>query len=320
MRKFIIRFLLIIVITILIILTRITILNIDNFRKSGFRDMPLNNVSNSGSFKAKLDHMISAPNYENCTFLVGSSSMSLNNISGQILSERTGETVYNMSSWNLKPDQLIPFFELMKKDKIRHVLLTFNNWDFGKEVFKIDFDATCDFLNGNKLQRCWTFMDKFNIKTFSRDWNMYSSFSHTNNNYNTLNFDEYGSVQFDTAGFVIDSGRWNAYLDTTGFTYFLQKIEQFDSICKKENIDLHLVYLPAREGLLKEENVIQNRHVSEVLRSRFNGAYTDMQELKIPTEEFADGIHLFKAGAERLTRAIADSLYGPGKVRQASEY
>jgi hypothetical protein len=309
MRRFISRFSLFIALIMVFFFVRIIASNYKNLSKDFLKFVPLNNVSNSISFKAKMDFLINSSNFRNSTFLVIGSSIALNNISGEIISYRTKDCVCNISSWNLKPEQLLHLLGIIDLDKIEYLLLPFNNCDFGKPTLSIDFNSTDLFLNGNNISRFWSFIDKFNINTFSNDWSYKCKYSDINNNYESLRFDEFGSVQLDRDGFVINENRWNESLkDTTGFNYFLKDVIEIDRICQKKRISLILVYLPSRKDLLTNQNVMQNKTVSKILQNEFGKYFLDMQNLNLPISQFSDGNHLFKLGAEKTTNSIIDSL------------
>jgi hypothetical protein len=308
MKRFIIKFLIILSIIAIFILIRVFSENYNNYKKYHFKYIPLNNVSNSPCFKAKLDHLVNSPNFRNCTFLIAGSSMSLSNISGKIISNRLNETVYNISSWGLKPSQLNQFIKQINTDKIKYLLVAFSNWDFGESVYNIDFKATGDLINGNKLTRFWSSIDKFNIFTFSQDWNYRSKFSNCNNCYESLNFDKYGSIQYEPIGFIIEPSRWNVYKDTTGFNNFYNNINELYAICTKHEIALFLVYLPIRSDLLTPLTLVQNQQIAEILKKRFDKSFLDLQHKNIPSNQYWDGFHMFKEGAESITNLIIDTL------------
>lgn len=308
MTKLAFKVLLAAVIGVTIVLFRIITVNLHLIKESQARFMPRNNVSNSPCFKAKLDHLVQSPNFKNCTLLVAGSSMSLNNISGRIIQEQTGESVYNISSWGLKPRQLNEFLQRINVEHVRSLLIGFNNCDFGTTEYRIDFKAVDAALNGNKLRRYWSAVNEFNIQTFSKDWSYRAKFASISNSYQSINFDKFGSVLFEPAGFVINDHRWNARFDSTGFSNFYQGITAISNFCERHKIKLLLAYLPTRPNLLSPEMEIQNQTVSNILCKKFPTSYVDMQKTEIPAAEYCDGIHLFRGGAERLTVAILDSL------------
>ncbi len=308
MKKLIVRIFVIVFFAAIIAFSRIAAYNFNNYKQSALKYMPRNNVSNSGSFKAKIDHIARAENFRHCSFLIAGSSMSLNNISGCTVYNRTKENVYNISSWGFKPGQLNEFLKLIKLDSIKYLLVAFNNCDFGKESYNIDYKAVDALINGNILSRNWSFLYTFNISTFSKDWDYRCDFSTGNHYYQSLNFDEYGSVLLNRKGFQINNKRWNTYYDSTGFNYFFSSVSNLYTTCNKHKVKLILAYLPDRPNLATERNVLQNRYISKVLKTYFGDSFIDLRNINIPLSEYCDGSHLYKEGAELLTNLIIDSL------------
>ncbi len=277
-----------------------------NFDLSNF---PRNNVSNSACFRAKIDHASRTPESKACTFLISGSSMSLNNISGKIIRNRSGEHVYNFSSWNLKPQQTLKFLKSgIIGTNVKIILLAFNNDDFGKAEFTVDYGAAVDALSDNFLTKYWTFIKTFNITTFFEDIEYRTKFAHLTNTYESVDFDETGSRTLDRAGFNISRKRWGLFSDSTGFSVFLTDTKKLHTECEKHNIKLYLVYLPTRPDLLGKKYADQNSAISRELKDNFGNCFIELWESKIIGENYCDGTHLFTEGAEYLTNVMMDSL------------
>lgn len=304
MKKFLIRFLFISAGILLIFYIK----NYQVIKDLDIKKIPRNNLCNSMSFKAKMDHLVSSPNYDKCDLLISGSSISLNNVSGKMLADSLKYTVYNISSWGFKVDQTNRFLNVFEDKKIKHVLVAFNNTDFREVNYNINYETVRSFIEGGKSYRFWLFLCKFNLETFLTDWNRRSIFSKVNNEYRSINFDETGSCQFSKENFKIDAVRWKRYDDTTGFSKFHKDATMLKTICEKRNIDLTLVYLPNREDLLTEKNKAQNDKVGLMLNDTFGKYFIDLHNVKIPAEEYCDGMHYFREGAERVTSYVLDSL------------
>lgn len=234
--------------------------------------------------------------------------MSLDNISADVIQNRSGGKVYNISSWSLKPAQINGLMETLRTDSVRYMLLAFNNWDFGRDGFNIDRQAVHDYIYGNPAKKWWSVYKRFNLNTFSQDWSDHYTYSGIRNHYSSLNFDEYGCIPFEHEGFIISPKRWNAYKDTTGFEIFYNEISKLDNQCKQRSIHLLVAYLPGRPGLLTPKNKLQNKIVSGRLQKLLGNRYVDLQGRMLPLNQFCDGIHLFHDGAVVLTTSLMDSL------------
>jgi hypothetical protein len=285
----------------------VLILHIKDLKQKSIRNIPLNNVCNSISFRAKLDHIHYSQNYKNCTFLIAGSSMSLNNISGNIIHNRTNECVYNIASWGFDIYEINRFLSISKLDNLKYIFVAFNNTDFTNS-FTFDLDATNIFLNGNNFSKTVNFIRNFNIYTFNKDWYSKAKLSAVNNTYQSLNFDNFGSVLMDTTNFEIDEYRWDNYADTSNFNSFYKQVEILDSTCMKHNIILVMTYLPTRTDLLNNEYKLQNKQVSSIMSKKLGERFINLNNFELSSKHYCDGIHFFKSGAEIMTNNALDTL------------
>jgi len=305
MRKFVIKCTIIPIGVIIIIFVKVYF----SAEKFDFTNIPENNVSNSPSYKAKLDHAISNDNFKKCSFLVFGSSMSLNNISGEIIQNRTQQKTYNISSWGTKVEQITKLFKVhLFDERVKYVLVAFNNVDFNVGGYEIDYQATNNYINGNSFDRLRIFLHKLRINTFIEDCNFRNGYSKIRNVYASVFFDKNGSVLLDHKGFEISTDRWKSYNDTTGFEYFFYNINKLNEVCKANKIQLYLVYLPYRNDLLTIDRIKQNAVVSTRLSHNYKSNFINLSNLKVPANYYCDGSHFFKEGADYVTNIIIDSL------------
>src|SRR5580700_7326606 len=96
------------------------------FGKFNFDLIPKNNLTNSVCLRAQMDHLFKSADFRNCTFLIAGSSMSLNNISGLTISNRTGECVYNLSAWGIEPSNVTELLSVLDKKRIKYLTVAFN--------------------------------------------------------------------------------------------------------------------------------------------------------------------------------------------------
>lgn len=309
MRKFIFKFISHFFCLITLIVITIIIQYSNSKMNLKFDTLPKNNLSNNSCFRAKLDHLVKSENYNNCTFLISGSSMSLNNISGQIISKKTNECVYNISAWGTKSNQILELFNIINKRKIKYLLLAFNTCDFNVDTYNINFKDTERYLINGTLVRYWLLLKEINFTSFIDEWKYRTKFSNISNTYESLNFDITGSIQFEHKEFIIDSTRWKTVPDdTSGFNIFHNNINRLYIKCRESKIKLFIVFLPARMDLLNEQRRKSFISLSKTLRSDFQTNYIDLSGMEIPLSKYCDGIHFFKDGAEDITKAVLDSL------------
>lgn len=281
--------------------------------------IPGNNISNSSSFRAKIDHAVRGNHLDGCSFLISGSSMSLNNISGKVIHDRTGLEVYNISSFGTKPRQTI---EMIKhgiiSDNNDFLLVAFNNCDFGDHnSISVDYEATEDLIKGSLLKRIWVFAKTFNLAIFFSDLDEQTKYSELENNYKSLKFDSFGSVLLERSGFRVDSARWREYYDTTGFVVFHKDIRELDSICNERGVEFFLIYLPFRQDLVDDFLEEQNSAVADNLRQLLGYNFINLSRVEIPPGDYCDYAHMFREGAEQITTMALN--YIQGKNTQQTE-
>lgn len=276
--------------------------------KNELKNMPKNNISNSISFKAKLDHMVNSEKLDNCDFLIVGSSMSLNNISGNLIEEKTGYKVYNIASWGLIPKQIFNLLTTIHLNKINKIVLFFNNDDFGDGEFKINYTDVGRYLYGGSLIKSYLFLKHLNMQTFYEDWKIRENFYDKDYAYQSLKFDKTGTTNLKKRGFVINSVRWNKVHDTTGFYFFHQYLIKIDSLCKSKKIEFYAVYLPVREGLKTQISKEKNNAIALSIRTKINHFY-NFNSFTVSDSLFCDGTHMFNEGAEFITKHFLDSLH-----------
>ncbi len=303
------KILLLVFLTLLVILFRIIIFYGSDLRAFGFKHIPLNNLSNSRAFKEKIDQIVVEKPLDSCSFLVAGSSMSLNNIDCKLIHEKTGLAIFNVATWACKIDQINKMLPILKVDNLKYLLVGFNNSDYGPPTFQIDYGSTRQYLHGNNLLRVFIFLSKLNINTFFSDWDNKKNHTEKSNEYASLKYDRFGSVLYDRSNFVIDSGRWKNYGDTSGFRYFYKSLLTLDNICKQRNVKLIVAYLPARKDLLNPNIINMNKTAAAEVKKAFGVRFYNLQNVMINSADYCDGEHLFAEGATQVTGAILDSIY-----------
>lgn len=314
MKNFLIKTLIFVIITVVTIITLIIIINFNNLKTLSLEQLPLNNVSNSDCFRAKTDHITTSDNFRHCTFLIAGSSTALCNISGEIIQERTKNCVYNISSWGLRSEQINKLFEIINIDSVKYLLVAFSNIDFGKAGFTIDYKEADRYINGNKLIKVLSFINKFNINIFTYDCYFRNKFS-KKGAFKSVVFDDYGSALIAQDNLnAIDKAKlyedtiMNKYNDTIGFNYFFNEINKLDSFCNQHKISLNLVYLPNRTILLSRKSQTNSELVSQTLHDKYGKSFIDLHKIVIPLEYYCDNNHISKDGAGIITTIIIDSL------------
>ncbi|GAB3929245.1 hypothetical protein [Larkinella terrae] len=276
-----------------------------------FSEIPTNFISNSVCFNSKLDHLKSNAELKNTNCIILGSSISLNNVDAELLSQKNRLSTYNLSSWGLKPYQAFQFLKSME-DKISpsYLIVTFNNADFGRDDKEIKYSTIYNYLfNNSLLTRIESFMAHFNIRDFMSDWAMRSNFAKRDNVYQSLRFDSHGSILLNSNNFQYSPGiQPLTYRDTTGYLAFQTGIDSIASFCKKRQIRLLLVHSPWKRDVLSPEKNSQIHSISTRMKNRYRNSFLDLSNLSISDHLYVDGGHLYKKGAAIVTSEISHHI------------
>ena len=166
-----------------------------------FKLIPKNNLSNNVCFRAKMDHLAGSDNFKNCSVLIVGSSMSLANMSGQTIENESGQCTYNIAAWGIGIDQTCSLVDIINKERIKYIILAFNNCDFSNTPPVIDFKSTALFINKGPWIRAWLFLKEMSLPTLFSDISFRKDYLNISNNHYSLNFDKTGSIQSEHAGF-----------------------------------------------------------------------------------------------------------------------
>lgn len=288
-----------------------------DIRLHGFRSMPTNNFSNSISFNALVQNLHETNKINELEFLVLGSSMALNNVSAEMMEDSLHLKTYNFSSWGTKGPGLLRIIENIDFSNCRQVLLPFGNQDLNDsiqfEINNLPLINTYLRNSNNWVSQAEAFFYKFNFNNFLDTWKVRSRDLYKTNTYTSLKYGRCGSVLLDSTEFEISAKRYERYFDTTGFSSFFTNINSLHALLAKKNVTLTLVYLPWRDDLITPGRQQANNNVVAALKAKFGKHFINLNNLKIDKSLFCDGSHLFRPGAEMLTRNIIDSIRGNKK-------
>lgn len=295
----------------LLLLIGIVLLAVFRVRYSGYNSqfVPLNHLSNSICYNGNFQNLAQNAALKDEEFLVMGSSMSLNNVSGEMIGDSFHCKAYNLSSWGFRSDKLIDFFKTVPLPSCKKVVVAFNNIDFGINYgAHYDFPLTNRYISGGAFDKWLAFVRTFNFLEFDRTFVERKISMPRNDKYFALGYDRYGSILLDTAHFKIDQYRYFSYTDTAGFDVFYHNVQLLKKQLDERGIRLYLVYLPYRRDLLTTERKNQNDYVAAQMRTVLPDNFIDLHSVGFRKELYADAAHFFRQGAEALTSTIIDSL------------
>ncbi len=271
--------------------------------------MPALNFSNSYSFNEKILFM---KDYEEKPELVAvGSSMTLNNLYSEVVIENMKTTKYlNTASWGSSMDDNFYFIQLFTQlYNPKSILIVSNMTDFHQEKKEVNYDWVENYLQSNYFNTI-----KYAIRDFDKGYYV-RSFEYVkkvrfcaNNDYECLNYDNYGMVAFDTTNFTINKERWiKEYFNETKNNSQYLYLDSISDYCKEKNIKLLFFDSPVREGLKntfdEEKKNIQSSHIQKIKNSiEKNGhIFIDSSEKQWADSLFVDAIHFNQLGAKVFT-------------------
>ena len=235
------------------------------------------------------------------------SSMSLNNLSSEIIIKKTKNTSYlNYSSWGMRMSDI---YKLLKNISYRPktLIIASNIDDFFHNYRKIGIEVKENelksFLKSQNL--IYYFFKYFDLEFYLKNCLVNRKAFLKNYNYSDLNYDKYGGVMFDSIKFNINKKRWNEnsivkFNPSINFQY----LDSIQSYCKMNKIRLLFFQTPTRSDLLSKKSCkILTSHINSVRSKivRHGDVFVNSNSIKWENNLFVDRTHLNEKGARIFT-------------------
>lgn len=181
---------------------------------------------------------------------------------------------------------------------------------FVQKIKKIKKNLINMFLKTKSLYSTHFFTFDLSYYFVNRQYVSYAR--HQKNHYESLTFDKYGTVNFDSKKFKIDKKRWSSLFSmkiVDSQYVYLNKIIEY---CKKNKIKFYFMLTPIREGLYNNltlsEKKTTNRHILKLhqLLKKDSLNFYNLYKNKWSDSLFVDGIHFNNDGAVRFTNKSFD--------------
>lgn len=251
-----------------------------------------------------------------CEILAIGSSMTVNNLDTSALG---GDKMLNAASWGMKMDHIDGFLEvLLEHVTPKTVVVVTAPIDFqrdhrDRELFQ---RAVLErfLVDGNLSRAHWRLMSmNYLLGSFLE----VRSGREGRSQYFSLDFDEGGCVplDLDSEGFERWPERWSmpvaeeSSMDEKHYVALSVMAER----CRARGIAFLLVQAPIREAVLTAEDAdfLEKRHwprLAQICEEQ-GGRFANFHgRLALSDDEFADSTHLNRAGALKLSEAIAEGL------------
>jgi len=266
------------------------------------RDIPPQ-ISDSYSYN---DKIMFALNKQSEIICLGS-SMSLNNIYSPSVTEYFNSNSFlNLSSWGLNIKDIYFLLKAYsKKSRPSTLVIVSNLGDFNDVEKKVDYDLLDDLLDGKNIETAH--LVHFKPKYYFTNIRFSKKAKSANNIYQSLRYDQYGSVPLFSDGFQVDSARWYKRdyfrIDSTQYVY----LDSISRYCNSSDIKLLFFQSPFRQGLYNTLDTAQlqtlrwhDEELSKMLGARKQHFITSNNQYWNDSL-FVDGIHLNSVGAKMFT-------------------
>lgn len=276
-------------------------------------DVPAPNLSDSYSYNEKMLFLHTHPT--KADILTIGSSMSLNNLSSEIITEKFHSASYlNTASWGMTMKDNFLLLKILSDMHLPStIILASNIPDFQNSDKKVRYPVVKDYLAGaGSYQTVWK---TFNLKYYLRNFSLVKKIRSDSSEYTYLGFDRYGAVNYDGCHFVKTQERWDRdFLAAKTVSSQYDYLDSIAAFCKTRNITLFFFQSPIRQGLysrLSREKINKlNLHTDKIKRilEQTNHLFVNANNTAWNDSLFVDGIHFHKEGARLFTAYCLDKI------------
>lgn len=279
-----------------------------SYNNLDLNDIPAPELSNSYSLNDKLNFSRN----KKASVLALGSSMTLTNIDSRVIINSMKTSDYlNFSSWGLNMHdifELVTIYSSFSQPKT--IILSTNMVDFLSDEKNYSSSELIDFLNEDFV--LGYHLSHFNLKYYLEKSVYTKKVKSGTNFYESLVYDKWGGILFDTTNFQKSAQRWNeSYVKkgviNSNYLYF-SKIATF---CKDKKIQLFVFQSPIRENLYKKvSHTILNKHIGRLkkLTLKNKHCFVDATQAVWNDSLFVDGIHFNFMGADLYTRYCMNEI------------
>ena len=271
-------------------------------------DIPPPHISNNYSFNEKMEFLRKAK--KRADIIAVGSSVSLNNLySPTIINEFHSSSFLNTAAWGMSMKNNFYFLKVLNDVyKPSTVIIASSIKDFSSSEQKINYDKLSGYLYADGVSIIGYHLKNFSFRYYFTNYEYAKGIRKNSTDYEYLGFDKYGTVNYDSAGFKINSVRWNTdYLTTkvepSSYVY-LDSLSQF---CKMHQIKMLFFQSPYRAGLCSNFDSIKSEtfknHITRVesILKKNGQAFVNGTEIMWDNKFFIDGVHFNKYGAKYFT-------------------
>ncbi len=282
------------------------------------QQLPAPRISSSESFNEKA-RWLRVTLHEQCPILLIGSSMALNNIDATEIESTLGAgNVVNAASWGLSVAESASLLRIIAPlCKPRLTILVAYYGDFGAVSNKaIDWDLFASYVAGTPT--AWAYLRAFDPVYYLRTFFSRRRLTAKGNaDYESLRFDQTGSVMFDCRNLKIDQGRWEGYkrhwvADRDRLQADLDGLAAIENIAQARGGHLMFVVTPLRE--VAETEVRKQADVQGLWKGvsqsveHAGGVFVPVNTGHYDDSLFVDFAHLNGCGAREFTWTVVPAI------------
>ncbi|HMG83610.1 MAG TPA: hypothetical protein VK559_11290 [Ferruginibacter sp.] len=260
-------------------------------------------LSNSVSYNAKAAQASRSSKFKNAKLLLIGSSMTLNNISAELLADSLKIPTYNYSAWGMKLDELADIVQ--EQNEYIYTNISFPDLQKDEIIKKYGYPISQNkgLLELNMLTDFSTFSGQVNeLKKYTGKGSYLE--------YTNLKFDSSGSALLQKDHFHINAKRWNEKpitFSTEDEGRFIASIEKIRDRNKK--IIIIISFSPSRSIFYNKSNTAKIDLFFSRIKEKYKNIYClDHYDLAYSDSLFVDNSHFNDQGAILYSRVIAKDI------------
>lgn len=279
------------------------------------KSLPPPRLSPSASFDAKARWLRGALRDHRCDALIIGSSMALNSFSRDVFAQATAARAVNLASWNMSftdDYRILNIAASLCSPRLAIVSLYYGDLTNGD--YDIDWDAAAMYIRGdNAISVYLRTLDPFSLVAGARA-------SHGRRLmgrriYDSLEFDDSGTVNLSAENFQVDEKRWEGYRHKPVAPAPARSLAALDAIvalARNRNFPLIVATVPMRQtaDAFLDQAALENVWSSvRGVVARGGGHFVRIDntpDTPFPDALFADYTHLNERGAVLWTRLVIE--------------
>ena len=258
--------------------------------------------------------------FESLNILATGSSMTLYNLSSDIIFDKTSPNIkyFNFASWGMKAEDSTTFLDyLTNKFEPETIIIVTSPFDFytNDNPLRLDVADYDRYISGTNSLYFYTRYHDPSLLWRARTLHEQRT---QNNIYLSLKFDQGGGVSIDPPRMSISKGLWNAkfephHLNETNYVALEEHVKELSA----KGILTIIIQSPMRSHFLNDDKAAEpiTKHWQRLdkIASENGGYFVNMHaELSLGDEYFVDWGHLNSRGSKIFTQKLFEKLEQDG--------